>query len=187
MNTRWIGRVLRRVRALERHAVRNQPALVGVPEVISLKSDWFQDGGSMPLCSAGEGVGENISPPLTWSGVPPKTVELAIILEDADAPLPRPFVHLIAYRIAPDRSCFTEGALGREARGMAFGKSTAGAQGYMGPRPILGHGPHRYVWNILALNQATGFSSAPKLKTFLEALSGKVIGYGRLVGIYERQ
>ena len=24
------------------------------------------------------------------------------------------------------------------------------------------------------------------LKTFLEALSGKVIGYGRLVGIYER-
>ena len=186
MNTRWIGRVLRGVRALERHAVRNQPALVGVPEVISLKSDWFQDGGSMPLCSAGEGVGENVSPPLTWSGVPLKTVELAIILEDPDVPLPRPFVHMIAYQIAPDRSCFTEGALAREARGMAFGKSTAGAQGYMGPRPILGHGPHRYV-HIFALNQATGFSSAPKLKAFLESLSGKVIGYGRLVGIYERQ
>ena len=82
----------------------------------------------MPLCSAGERVGENISAPLTWSGVPPKTVELAIILENPDAPLPRPFVHMIAYRIAPDRSCFTrrEHSLS-EARDMACGKSTAGA------------------------------------------------------------
>jgi Raf kinase inhibitor-like YbhB/YbcL family protein len=187
MKTRWIGRLLRGVRAGERHSVLNHSALSGVPEKIFLQSDWFHDGGAMPLRTAGMGVGENISPALRWSGVPAGTVELAIILEDPDVPLPRPFVHMIAYRIAPDRAGFPEGALAREARGIAFGKGTAGAQGYMGPRPIPGHGPHRYFWHILALNQAPEFQSAPKLRNFLEGISGKVIGYGCLVGIYERQ
>jgi phosphatidylethanolamine-binding protein (PEBP) family uncharacterized protein len=111
VNARWIGRILRGVRSGERHSASNHAALVGVPEVISLKSEWFLNGKQMPLRCAGIGVGENISPPLNWSGVPARTVELAVIMEDPDAPLPRPFVHMIAYRISPDKSSVAEGAL----------------------------------------------------------------------------
>jgi Raf kinase inhibitor-like YbhB/YbcL family protein len=186
VNARWIGRILRGVRAGERHSASNRAALRGVLEMISLKSEWFLNGKQMPLRSAGMGVGENISPPLSWSGVPAGTVELAIIMEDPDAPLPWPFVHMIAYRIAADRVGFAAGDLARVARGMAFGRSTAGAQGYMGPRPIPGHGPHRYIFQILALSRCTAFSSAPKLKAFLDGISGTVIGRGMLIGIYER-
>ena len=131
---------LRGVRAGERHAASNHAALFGVPELISLKSEWFLNGKQMPLRSAGMGVGENISPPLSWNGVPAGTVELAIIMEDPDAPLPRPFVHMVVYRISPDKSSVAEGAFAHEDIGVAFGRSTAGAQGYLGPRPVPGHG-----------------------------------------------
>jgi len=186
VNARWIGRILRGVRAGERHAASNHSTLLGVPEMISLKSDWFLNGKPMPLRSAGIGVGENISPPLSWSGVPTVTAELAILMEDPDAPLPRPFVHMIAHRISPDISSLAEGALAYEAIGVAFGRSTAGAQGYMGPRPVPGHGPHRYIFQVLALSRCTAFSSAPKLKAFLNAIAGTVIGRGVLMGTYER-
>jgi Raf kinase inhibitor-like YbhB/YbcL family protein len=186
MNARWIGRILRGVRAGERHCASNHAALFGVPEVISLKSEWFQNGKQMPLRSAGIGAGENISPPLSWSGVPAGTLELAILMEDPDAPLPRPFVHMIAYRISPDKSGVGEGSLAHRAPGVAFGRSTAGAQGYMGPRPVPGHGFHRYIFQILALSRRTVFSSAPKIKVFLDGISGSVIGRGILIGIYER-
>jgi Raf kinase inhibitor-like YbhB/YbcL family protein len=162
------------------------PALTNVPNAISVSSEWFQNGETMPPRSAGVGVGENVSPPLMWSGVPAGTAEIAIIIEDPDAPLPRPFVHMIAYHIAPNNLTLGEGALNREARDILFGKSTAGARGYMGPRPIPGHGPHRYRFYVLALNRPLGTLIAPKLKTFLKRISGRTIGYGCLVGIYER-
>jgi Raf kinase inhibitor-like YbhB/YbcL family protein len=186
MNARWLGRLLRGIRAGERHSILKHPALTNVPNVISVKSEWFHNGEAMPRRSAGVGVGENVSPPLTWSGVPAETAEIAIILEDPDAPRPRPFVHMIAYQIAPNLRMLAEGALNREARDVLFGKSTTGARGYMGPRPVPGHGPHRYCFYVLALDRPAGSLRAPKLKTFLKSISGRTIGYGCLVGIYER-
>jgi Raf kinase inhibitor-like YbhB/YbcL family protein len=154
--------------------------------VISVTSEWFHNGEAMPPRSAGVGVGDNVSPPLTWSGVPVGTAEIAVILEDPDAPLPWPFVHMIAYQIAPNNRMLAEGALNRAARDVLFGKSTTGAQGYMGPRLVTGHGPHHYCFYVLALNRPVGVLRAPKLNTFLKSISGRTIGYGCLVGIYER-
>jgi Raf kinase inhibitor-like YbhB/YbcL family protein len=152
MNARWLGRLLRRIRAGGRHSILKHPALSNVPKVISVSSVWCQNGETMPPRSAGVGVGENVSPPLMWSGVPAGAAEIAIIIEDPDAPLPRPFVHMIAYHIAPNNLTLAEEALNREARDVLFGKSTAGAQGYMGPRPIPGHGPHRYRFFTYSLS-----------------------------------
>ena len=45
--------------------------------------------------------GENISPPLEWSGVPQSTQQLALICHDPDAPLPQGFTHWLIYNIAP--------------------------------------------------------------------------------------
>jgi phosphatidylethanolamine-binding protein (PEBP) family uncharacterized protein len=186
MNVQWLGRVLRGVRAGERYSVSNRPVLNGVPDMITLQSTWFDNGKPMPRRSAGIGVGDNISPPLNWSGAPTETVEFAIVMEDPDVPLPLPFVHLIAYGIAPDCSSLAEGALAFGAADVVFGRSTAGGQGYMGPRPVPGHGPHSCIFYVLALNRRASFASPPKLTVFLQSIAGAVVGYGRLVGTYER-
>jgi Raf kinase inhibitor-like YbhB/YbcL family protein len=186
MSLRWLGRLLRNVRAGDRHSVANHPALNGVPETISLESAWFMNGGHMPLRAALIGIGENISPPFTWTGIPAETVELAIVMEDPDAPLPRPAVHMIVCGISPDRTGLAERSLARGTKGVYFGKSTMGTQGYMGPGPVPGHGPHRYVFYILALYRRTEFQSPPKLKDFLQDVTGTVAAYGRLTGAFER-
>ncbi len=186
MNVRWLGRLLRGVRAGERYSVSNRPVLNGIPEIITLQSGWFDNGNPMPLRCGGIGVGDNVSPPLAWSGAPAETVEFAIVMEDPDVPLPRPFVHMIAYGIAPNRSSLGAGELDACAVDFAFGRSSVGAQGYMGPRPVTGHGPHSYIFHVLALNRRLSFASPPKLAEFLKCIAGAVVGYGRLAGTYER-
>jgi hypothetical protein len=44
MNVRWLGRLLRGIRAGERHSILKHPALTNVPNVISVKSEWFHNG-----------------------------------------------------------------------------------------------------------------------------------------------
>src|SRR5258708_29089067 len=97
-----IGRALRLIRAGDKHLAWNDPALAAAPVTIRLTSPAFQDGGAIPIRYAGNGVGENISPALSWSGVPEEAAELVLIMQDPHAPLPRPVVNLIATRLLPD-------------------------------------------------------------------------------------
>ena len=96
-----LGRLLRRVRAGDRRLVWNDPRL-DAPATLRLSSPAFGDGELMPPRSAGAGVGDNVSPALEWTGVPAGAAELAIIMQDPDAPLPRPVTHLIAYGVDPN-------------------------------------------------------------------------------------
>lgn len=73
-----------------------------------------------------------------------------------------------------------------KSAGLSFGKSTVGAQGYMEPRPVSGHGPHRYRFYVLALRRRAEVPPALALDRFLERIAGNVIAYGCLVGTYER-
>jgi Raf kinase inhibitor-like YbhB/YbcL family protein len=141
----------------------------------------------MPARCAGWGVGENISPALEWSGVPVATQELVIIMEDPDAPLPRPVVHMIALGIASGRMAFSEGALSQGASGdVSFGVGSFNRRGYHGPRPVPGHGPHRYLLQMLALGQPLSFQEPPKLDAVLAAADGNVLARGQIVGLFER-
>jgi Raf kinase inhibitor-like YbhB/YbcL family protein len=197
MSLHWLGHLLRNVRAGEQHSFAKNRALAGIPEAISLTSPWYKDGQPMPLRCAGAGVGENVSPPLAWSHVPAGTVELALVMEDPDVPFPRPIIHMIAYKIAPDHVGsreavpegfgVAEGGLGAGASGILFGKGTMGKLGYTGPRPPSGHGPHRYIFHVLALNRHAEFQAPPKLNEFMAGVAGSIIGRGSLVGIFEQE
>jgi len=187
MSLHWLGHLLRNVRANEKHSLAHHPALAAVPQVIQLTSTWYGDCQPMPQCAAALGQGENISPPLHWTGVPAGTAELALVMEDPDVPFPRPIIHMVAYGIAPDSTGLAEGALREGASGLVFGKGTLGRQGYSGPRPPPGHGSHRYVFYILALSQKTQFAVSPKLKGFLAGVTGSMIGRGSLVGMFENK
>jgi phosphatidylethanolamine-binding protein (PEBP) family uncharacterized protein len=143
-NKRFLGRLLKRVRAGERHLAWNDAVSFVSTKTIALSSSGFAAGGIIPRRYGGDGVGENVSPALSWSGVPPDAKEIVLIVEDADAPLPRPFVHVIVFAIPASATALDEGRLSSPAGAeLAMGKNTLGKAKYGGPRPVPGHGPHR--------------------------------------------
>jgi Raf kinase inhibitor-like YbhB/YbcL family protein len=188
MIARMIGKALRRIRAGDRHLAWNDAAVAAAPVRISLTSAAFADGQAMPIRYAGQGVGDNVSPPLQWSGVPQDAAELVLIMQDPDAPLPRPVVHVIATGISPSTGGLGEGAFGASASpDIKLGRASFGRRAYAGPRPVPGHGPHRYVFQLVAVARPLVVATAPNLRELLAALRGNAIARGRLTGIFEQR
>lgn len=186
MKGAWLGRLLRGVRAGEAKLAWRGPALATVPETLAVSSPAFAPGMPMPLRYAGAGVGDNRSPPLSWTGAPDGAAELVLIVEDPDVPLPRPFVHLLAYGVAPDRRGFDEGALAPGRPGVLFGRNTGGSAGYAGPRALPGHGPHGYHFELIALSRPSGLAPGASLAEALAAIAPCAVAKGRLVGTFEQ-
>lgn len=184
---RAIGRLLQPVRAGDRHLAWNDPRVADAPESLRLTSAAFSDGWPMPTRFAGVGVGQNISPPLEWSGAPSGTRGFALVLQDPDAPVFRPIVHLLAIGIAADCAILGEGAASSASgAGITFGRGSFGRVGYVGPRPVRGHGAHRYVFQLFALSRPIEVGERPDLAEVLAAMRGAVLSRGKLVGIFER-
>ena len=138
----------------------------------------------MPTTSAGKGVGDDRSPQLSWSGVPPQTRQIVLIIDDVDVPLPRPLLHTVAV-IEPGVRTVDAGELKPGAAGFRFVPGSLGHRGYAGPRPIPGHGPHRYRFLIFALDEPVA-QSVTTAKTLLKQMAGHVLAHGLLTGTYER-
>ena len=126
--------------------------------------------------------GENISPPLEWSGLPPGTQQLALICHDPDAPMPHGFTHWTIYGIPPSVNRLAE------ADGSKFteGINNADQPGYTGPAPPVGHGPHHYYFWLYALDKELDLKSGLNREQLLEVIAEHVIEQARLVGVYER-
>ncbi|WP_084531820.1 YbhB/YbcL family Raf kinase inhibitor-like protein [Nocardia miyunensis] len=189
---RLIGRLARPVRAGVSKIVWNTPAARRAPQTIALSSDAFGEGGAMPRRFAGHGVGENISPPLRWSGVPADAAELVLVIEDPDVPLPRPIVHGLFTGISARTSEIATGALNLDTATttgdpIRSGVAAFDRRGYAGPRPIPGHGPHRYVFQLFALDRPSGLGENSTRTDAVAALDGHVIARGMLTGTYERR
>jgi Raf kinase inhibitor-like YbhB/YbcL family protein len=183
-----IGHWLRWIRAGDHHLACNDPRINAASARILLTSPAFDDGAAIPARHAGLGLGENLSPPLEWSGVPAWTSELVLVMQDPDAPLPRPSVHLIATRIPAECRAVGEGHLAPSAtHKIAFGCGSFGRIGYSGPRPIRGHGPHRYVFQIFALAGRLRVPPLADLCVTKTAMKGFVLAYGILSGVYDHQ
>ncbi len=178
-----LGRLLRGVRA---GAQRSLLAGSGfdAPESITVTSSAFTDGGAMPPSSARNGFGDNTSPPLRWDGLPPGTREVVLIIDDVDVPLPRPLLHTIAV-IEPTLDGVAAGSLQPGTAGMRFIPGSLGHRCYAGPRPIPGHGPHHYQFQVFAIDQPIADTVAT-VKALLAVMSGHVLARGVLTGTYER-
>jgi len=158
---------------------------------IEITSSAFSEGEAIPVKYTGEG--EDISPPLAWSGVPEGTKQLALICDDPDAPTPEPWVHWVLYRIPADATGLSEGIAKKaeleEPAGAVHGGNSwpeGEKVGYGGPMPPPGHGTHRYYFKLYALDgQLTNAAGLGKT-ALLSAMDGHVIGEGRLMGTYER-
>ena len=154
---------------------------------ITLQSAAFDDGAALPVRFTADGAG--LSPPLHWSGLPDGAVSLALLVEDVDAPFPQPLVHLVLHAIPPSLSGLAEGAVPqRMARSRMFtaGRNSFGHRGWLPPSPIPGHGPHRYVFQMLAFSAPLAPRRIAGRGALRMSMRHKLLGHGRLVGTYER-
>ncbi len=152
-----------------------------------LTSSAFSDGGSIPEEYTCEG--EDLSPPLAWSGLPEDTRSLALIVDDPDAPDPAAprmtWVHWVLYNIPPTVTGLGRGAdagsLPADARS---GTNDWGRTGYGGPCPPVGR--HRYFHKLYALDTVLSDLGNPSKADLLEAMEGHVLESAELVGTYQK-
>ena len=145
---------------------------------LKITSSAFPDGARIPERHTGEG--EDISPELSWSGVPEGTKSIAVICHDPDAPLPDGFVHWVLTGIPADATGIPEGG-GNEYR---QGSNGWGGTGYRGPMPPPGHGDHRYYFWVYALSVEV--DEALTRREFIDKYGKDVIEQARTVGLYSR-
>ena len=150
------------------------------PLSLWVESPVFWEGGPIPRKYTADG--EALSPPLNWHGAPPETRCVALMIEDADAPTLRPLVHAIAPRL-PAEGELEEGALSTRVE---TGRNSYLMHGYLAPDPPPAHGPHRYAFELFALNEAPLAPEKFGRGDLAVWMEDKVIAKGCLIGTYER-
>jgi len=182
-----IGHALREQRAgLDKTAFNAVDLRQGMA-AITVTSLAFADHAPIPERYTADG--EGLSPPLSWSGVPAGVASLVLIVEDADAPLPQPLVHAIVFDLRPEDGSFAEGALpsdDHEGVGLSLGRNSFMQTSWLPPDPPPGHGPHRYAFQIFALEAGVEFDASPGREAVLEAIGESAVASGCLIGTYER-
>ena len=147
---------------------------------IELRSSSF--GAHQPIPARHAKDHDNLSPALAWSGVPQEAVELAVLCEDPDAPRGT-FIHWVLAGLQPTVTGLAEGESPAAA---VEGRNDFGEEGYGGPMPPVGHGPHRYVFWVFAASAPLGLVAGASAEDLRRALAGKELASGTLVGTYQR-
>jgi len=152
---------------------------------MQLRSSAFFDGATVPRRFTCDG--EDLSPPLAWSGAPPATRSFVLLCDDPDAP-GGTWHHWAAYDIPADQTELAEGA--------GSGKSTAEFQqatndfqkpGYGGPCPPHRHGIHHYHFRLLALSiERLPLRGRPSCGDVEREARKHTVAEANLVGLYQR-
>jgi Raf kinase inhibitor-like YbhB/YbcL family protein len=103
-----------------------------------------------------------------------------LIVEDPDAP-GRTFTHWLAWGIPAEAT-----GLGQGEAAPLEGRNDFGAVGYRGPCPPVGHGPHRYVFRLHALDVEPEVAAAASRGALEASLEGHVLETAELIGTYAR-
>lgn len=154
---------------------------------ISIQSEVFEDGGSVPSRYTCDG--DDISPPLHW-GVPPEgTRSLALIVDDPDAPDPRApkmtWVHWVLYNMPPGTRTLPAGIRPSQLpEGTLEGLNDWKRTGYGGPCPPIGR--HRYFFKLYALDTVVPDMGTPTTADLERAMQGHIIQQTELMGTYQR-
>jgi Raf kinase inhibitor-like YbhB/YbcL family protein len=136
---------------------------------------------------------DDMSPPLMWTGMP-EAETYVLILEDPDAPTERPFLHWVIWNI-PGKLEGLPVNVPKDARldqvpglaGAVQGLNGRGKPGYMGPRPPAGDGPHRYHFQLFALDMRLDLPPTTPLEDLVQVLQANTIASCELVGTYEQE
>lgn len=153
-----------------------------------LTSPAFTDQGAIPARYTCDG--DDMSPPLRWSGAPAGTRSFVVIIDDPDAPDPaaprRIWVHWLLYNLPATLEGIPEGAAVRSlGAGVRAALNDSNESGYGGPCPPIGR--HRYFHKLFALDtELPDLGPRAKRADVEKAMSGHVVAEATLMGTYER-
>lgn len=153
---------------------------------MTLTSPAFAHGDPIPVRCTGEGA--DVSPPLSWQGVPAGAATLALIADDPDAPDPaaprRTWVHWVVADLPASVSVLSEGASRASMpAGAVEGRNDSGGIGYEGPYPPVGR--HRYFFRLYALDTRLGLPEGTTRADVERAMEGHVLATAELMGTYQ--
>lgn len=155
----------------------------------TLTSQAFKNGGAIPSKYTADG--DDISPPLAWSNAPANTKELALIVDDPDAPSAQPWVHWVIYGLSVHLHALPahvpHGKQITTPPAMQGPNSFASDNiGYRGPAPPRGHGMHHYHFTLYALDKSLNLAPGRTKQQLLEAMKGHILSHAELIGTYQR-
>lgn len=151
---------------------------------MEVKSTAFQEGAMIPKLYTCDG--KDISPPLSWSGVPAEAKSIALIMDDPDAPRGT-WVHWVLFNIPADNASLPE-SIPRTAslsNGAKHGNNSWRRPGYGGPCPP--RGTHRYYFKVYALDTVLPLKTGSTKGQLLKAMEGHVLAEGQIMGKCSRK
>lgn len=146
------------------------------PSDLTVASEAFDDGEEIPVRYTCDG--EEVSPPLAWSGGSSRPAAWALVVDDPDAP-DGSFVHWVVVDISSSTHAVAEGDV--PAGGIELTNS-ADNLGWTGPCPPSG--PHHYRFTVYGLSERTGLTEDASLDDALARIGNTAVAKGRLVGTY---
>ena len=142
------------------------------PSPMSVNSEAFISGMLPALYTC---HGAKINPPLNWSGAPPGTKSLALIVDDSSAPI-TPSIYWLVFDINPGATDIQQGSLPTGARQAL---NSAGTATYDAPCPT-GH-RHSYRFTVYALRTTLNLANGAPLQSVWTAIAAATIGRGRIM------
>jgi hypothetical protein len=130
--------------------------------------------------------GADLSPPLTFSGVPEGAVSLAVVCDDPDAPA-GVWDHFVLFNLSPGTPGLPEGLPDTASYpdGSLSGRNSWGRLGYGGPCPP--RGTHRYFFTLYALDAMLDLPAGVTKGDVLRAAKGHILASATLMGRYRRR
>jgi Raf kinase inhibitor-like YbhB/YbcL family protein len=155
------------------------------PMALILSSSAFQPNAPIPpqyTCN-----GENISPPLEWSGVPQGTQTFVLLCDDPDVPrtlrADGMYDHWVLFNIPSSVTGFVENMKTLPA-GAIQGQNTGHKLGYTGPCPP--DRQHRYFFKLFALDTSLALPQGATKAEVMAAMQGHILAQTELMGVYEQ-
>jgi len=133
--------------------------------------------------------GNDVSPALTWSGLPENAKSLILIVDDPDAPDPAApkmtWVHWLLYNIPATSDGLAENLPPKHLpAGTLEGKNDWKETGYRGPCPPIGK--HRYFFKLYALDTVLPDLQSPNKARLEQAMAGHILEQAELIGTYQK-
>jgi len=162
----------------------------GAVAVMTLSTTGWTDGGTVALKYTQ--AGDEVSPPLTWSGAPDTTASFVLIVRDIDALRGNDdTLHWLVWNIPGKATALPEHV--PHGSELPDGTRQISATGpyYRGPAAPASGPPHHYVFELYALDstidvQPVGASPADTRTAVMAAMAGHIRGKASLVGLFKR-